>query len=172
MRKIFKIISAFTIFAIFYYFLSVFIHNSGQFVNYYYYSSSSIKESKHKRIFDKKILITNIKITGGIRAEEKISQLEFWLDRAITKKNFGMSGFIFYDITDDNSRTLRISYKDPKKIYTVNYDDLVWFKLENSKFENVITIKGKFYKLGSKATIHFYDSNKKNEIGTAVIEIR
>lgn len=172
MKKSIKYISIIILIGAVYYLLSVSIHNSGQFINYYYYPSSSIRESKEKNIFSKNISKENLKITGNKLAKQKIEELDFWLDKAITKKNFGMSGILFYDIVDDNSRTLRIAYKNTKKTYTTAYDDIIWFKLEDGQFENPITTTGRFYKLGTKARIHFYDNDKKNEIGTVIIEIK
>ncbi|WP_264536583.1 hypothetical protein [Flavobacterium sp. N1736] len=172
MKKSIKYISIIVLIGIVYYLVSVSVHNSGQFINYYFYPSSSISESKEKNIFSNKISKENIQITGSKQINQKIEELEFWLDKAITKKNFGMSGILSYDIVDDNSRTLRIAYKNTKKTYSTAYDDIIWFKLENGQIENPITTTGRFYKLGTKARIHFYDNDKKNEIGTVIIEIK
>lgn len=172
MKKSIKYISVIVLVGVVYYLLSVFIHNSGQFINYYYCSSSSISESKQKNIFSENISKENLQIIGNKQGKQKIEELEFWLDKAITRKNFGMSGILSYDIVDDNSRTLRIAYKNPKKTYATAYDDIIWFKIENGQFENPITTTGRFYKLGTKARIHFYDNSKKNEIGTVIIEIK
>ncbi|WP_264536565.1 hypothetical protein [Flavobacterium sp. N1736] len=164
MKKSIKYISIIVLIGIVYYLVSVSVHNSGQFINYYFYPSSSISESKEKNIFSNKISKENIQITGSKQINQKIEELEFWLDKAITKKNFGMSGILSYDIVDDNSRTLRIAYKNTKKTYSTAYDDIIWFKLENGQMKTQLQRREDFISLELRQESIFMIMTKKMKL--------
>jgi hypothetical protein len=170
MKKAIKYSIITIIILIFYYLLSIYFNNGRQFVNYYFYPSSSIKESKEKEIYIKEIPELNIKVKGNKVLEQNIRELVFWVDKSITRKNFGFISLFSYSTTNKNDRVLRISYKNSDMRFSSDYKILEWISFDNGKIESLTTTFGKSYHINDVSIIHFYDENKK-EIGTATISI-
>lgn len=153
-----------------YYSISIYFNNSRRFINYYYFPSSSIKESIEDRLYLKEIPKQNIKVKGNEILKQNINELIFWMDKSITKKSFGIINLFSYSTTSENERVLRISYKNSHMRFSSDYKILKLISFDNGKIESLTTTFGKSYHINDVSIIHFYDENKK-EIGTTTISI-
>lgn len=173
-KKVIKILVSLLILSSFYYIGTISLNINGQFVNYYYYPSSSIKESIENENFIKKLPINSIAIYGGDEFKKMIeSDLSFWFDVDKVKRSFGIFSIFPYDTIDNDSKVLRVGYKDSKKRFRLSYDDHIWVAYNDNKgIQSISLTYGYFYKLGETAVIKFYDDEKRTKpLGTVKIKI-
>ncbi len=76
-----------------YYLASVMLSNNGQFVNHYFYPSSSVNSSKEMKIYITKIPYDSLIIKGGDEFKDTVrTEFDFWLDESKVEKSFGLFG--------------------------------------------------------------------------------
>lgn len=155
-----------------YYIGTITLNNNGQFVNYYFYPSNSIEESKSYGIHIENIASNQVSYSDGFQENIK-SDIVFWLDESRTKKSFGLLSLVPYDTVNESGKVLRIGYKDSKKWVKLNYDDAIWIVYDDSNtIQSLSHTYGKFYKSGDTAIVKFYDDKEKTKpLGVIKIKI-
>ncbi|MBL6445382.1 hypothetical protein JMN32_03630 [Fulvivirga sp. 29W222] len=155
-----------------YYGISVLLNNSGQFTNYYFYPSSSIKSSKDLDIFLNEVPEENILYEGDSVFMSGVKKdILFWFDTSKTEKSFGFLNLFARDIIYDDLRTLRVGFIDDKKRFST-YNNNYHFKFsESNNLETIHTSSGKRFKIGSVAEIVFFNKKNKEKIGTVKIRV-
>ncbi|WP_108868905.1 hypothetical protein [Aquimarina aquimarini] len=157
-----------------YYLVTVKLNNSGQFVNYHYYPSSSVKESISSENFLKELPIDSIIIEGDENFRNMVSSdLLFWIDKFKVNESYGILNLFSHNYIDNEKKILRVSYKESRKSQDFNYDDLIWLEYDGKLIESINLTNGKGYVNGDVAILNFFNNKDKTEyLGTVKIPIK
>lgn len=157
------IIIPFIIFSL-YYLVSIFLNN-GNFINYYFFPSSSTKMSKELNLFLNEVDFKDIEIVGDEDFKNITDSLVIWYDVSKTKKSYGMLNLFSSEKINNSGKVLRISYNDPNK-WLDKKDNLYVAFGENNKKENLSYTSGHFFPNNDEIILSFYDDvNSINSIG-------
>tara|TARA_R110002049_G_scaffold277510_1_gene456031 strand:+ start:70 stop:600 length:531 start_codon:yes stop_codon:yes gene_type:complete len=157
-----------------YYVLTIKLNNSGEFVNYYYYPSSSIQESVSNKNFIKELPVDSITIVGNKSFDDFVkSDLLFWIDKFKVSKSYGLLNLFPHNYDDNQKKILRVSYKELSSSCFINYDDSIWIEYDGNQTESIDLTTGKGYVNKSIAVLKFFNDEVKSEyIGKVTIVIK
>ena len=163
-KSIIKVVLSIISIIIIYYLLSITLTNNGQFVNHYFYPSSSIKESKEHSIFLEKISENLIVITGNQNFKEFVNtKLDLWVDKFKVNKSYGLFNLFSYDKFENEKRVLRIGYKNENKKYSTSYEQSIWVDYNDKLLESLSTTTGRGYYVNSSALLSFFEDESKSK---------
>ena len=155
-----------------YYLVSITMSNNGQFVQHYYYPTVSVNESKENNIYIKTLNINNLEFIGDKEVKSNLqSQLILWIDKLKVRKSFGLFDIMPYDTIKDDSRVLRVAYKDNKQRYSTNHK-AIYIEYNDKLLQSISNTTGYGYKNNDVAVLKFYDDEEKTKyLGMIKIKI-
>lgn len=173
-KKIAKVVLSLIFIILLYYLASILLTNNGQFVNHYFYPSSSINKSKEYLIFQKEIPDESIEIIGDEKFKKFVKKdLNLWIDTFKVRKSFGIFDLFPYSKIDDKKKILRISYKDDDKKFSTSYRESIWVDYDTKLLQSISTTAGRGYYVDSQAILRFYDDeNRVKYLGELKIDIK
>jgi hypothetical protein len=145
---------------------------SNQFINYYFYSSESINDSKNNNLFIRKIDKDNINYQLDEKQKQYFNKnVVFWIDKYKVDKSFGMFNLFSYSIENDSYYTLNIGLNNPNDKYKSEVDNQYLIKINNTDYETFSTFTGVKVDNNSILIVDIYNYDTKKKLGEIRIQI-